>query len=505
MKIMSLSQLRNSDQRLPAIVAKQLLSYLTSLHLWARRHSWRFPPWARSAARRVLGRFGELTTKNYDGVENWSAPLVVRESAAGTAEMRELPAAGGSPPTPLDLPCQQLPADNRPGASGSRLSCLIVTPFLNSGGIDEFVSFLARQLPFRGLDTSVMCADPCPGDRARVGFLASELRREGILVSEASPEDGREWLARNRPDVISAHAPPDWVLEAADALRIPVVETLHEVPTPIGTDWDKEPARSRYITAIVAVSELVRRQYLRGNPGFNGAAVITIPNAFNQASRPPIDRARARAWLGLEDEFLFISLGRHTLQKNAYGLVAAFADVARANPDAHLLIAGREVERTYVEQVLGLRDRSPGRERIHLRENLPNPSALLAAADGFVLNSFFEGWSLASMEASCAGLPVIMSDVGGAHEQVGLDGTCGYVVPNPLGDSESVSWEAAWRERFRPQANKSALVAAMTSVIRDRERWASARPDLVVASKQRFSAQTCAEQHAEVLRRSATS
>jgi glycosyltransferase involved in cell wall biosynthesis len=453
----------------------------------------------------VLGRVGEVIIKNYDGIENWSAPLVVRESAVATAEMRELPTAGASPPTPLDFTSQQLPVDNRPGASCSRLRCLIVTPFLDSGGIDEVVSFLARHLSLLGLDTSVMCVPLSPEIPARVGFLASELRREGILVAEALPEDGREWLARNRPDVISAHAPPEWVLEAAEALRIPVVETLHEVPTPIGTDWNKEPARSGYVTKLVAVSELVRRQYLRGNPGFNGAAIITIPNAFNEASRPPVDRAKARAWLGLEHEFLFISLAHYTLQKNAYGLVAAFADVARANPDAHLLIAGRVVERTYAEQVRRLRDRLPERERIHLRENLPNPSALFAAADGFVLNSFFEGWSLASMEALSAGLPVIMSDVGGAREQVGLDGTCGYVVPNPLRDPESVSWEAARRERFRPQANKIALVAAMTSVIRDRERWASVRPNLVVASKKRFSAQTCAERHAEVLRRSATS
>jgi glycosyltransferase involved in cell wall biosynthesis len=496
-------RLNSSKRENEKSTAGQLLSYLRSLELWARRHSWLLPLWARSTASRVLGRASELNSKKYADIENWSAPLIVRESATATAEIRELPTASASPPTPLDLTSQQLPGGNQSGASGGRLRCLIVTPVLDGGGVDEFVSFLARHLPLRGLDTSVLCAAPSPSERARIGFLASELRREGILVSELLSEEGRQWLGRNRPDVISAHDPPEWVLQAADALRIPVVETLHEVPTPIGTDWDKEPARSRYITTIVAVSELVRRQYLRGNPGFNGAAIVTIPNAFNVSSRSPVDRAKARAWLGLEDEFLFISLARHALQKNAYGLVAAFADVARANPNAHLLISGRVNDRPYTEEVRRLRESVPERERIHLRENLPNPSALLAAADGFVLDSFFEGWPLASMEALSAGLPVIMSDVGGAREQLGLDGTCGYIVPNPLGDPESVSWEAAGRERFRPQANKNELVAAMTSVIRDRERWASVRPNLVAASKQRFSARTCAEQHANVLRRAA--
>ena len=318
---------------------------------------------------------------------------------------------------------------------------------------------------------------------------------------DASPDEGREWLAANRPDVISAHDPPEWVLEAARAWAIPVVETLHGIPTPIGTNWRKEPARSRYITSLIAVSDLVRRQYLRGNPGFADKEIVTIPNAFNVTHRPAINRAKARAWLGLDDEFLFISLARHVVQKNAYGLVAAFADVAREIPRVHLLIAGRPDDRPYAEQVRLLRDSLPERNRIHLRENLSNPSALLAAADGFVLNSFFEGWPLASMEALCAGLPVVISEVGGAREQVGANDERGYVVPNPLGDPEAVTWERAGRERFRPHVNKAALVAAIASVIKSREHWATVRPTLAEESKRQFSVRTCAEQHAKILRR----
>jgi hypothetical protein len=84
-----------------------------------------------------------------------------------------------------------------------------------------------------------------------------------------------------------------------------------------------------------------------------------------------------------------------------------------------------------------------------------------------------------------------------------MNGQRGYVVPNPLGAPEVVSWEAASRARFRPQANKNDIVAAMTAVIHDRERWAAIRPALAKESKQRFSAKTCAEQHAIMLRRAA--
>jgi glycosyltransferase involved in cell wall biosynthesis len=249
------------------------------------------------------------------------------------------------------------------------------------------------------------------------------------------------------------------------------------------------------------VSDLVRRQYLRGNAEFADERIVTIPNAFNVMQRPPINRAKARAWLGLSDEFLFISLARHSVQKNAYGLVTAFADVAREIPRTHLLIAGRLDDRPYAEQVRSLRDKLSMQNRIHLRENFLNPSVLLAAADGFVLNSFFEGWPLASMEALCAGLPVVMSEVGGAHEQVGANNERGYVVPNPLGDPETVTWESAGRERFRPQVNRAALVAAIKSVIKAREHWATVRPTLAEESKRRFSVQICVEQYAKILRR----
>ena len=391
-------------------------------------------------------------------------------------------------------------SDKSGRSNGGRLRCLVFTSVLDAGGIDEFVSFLARHLPLFEIDATVMCAAVSKGERSKTGFLASELRKEGICVVEAFPKDGRHWLANNRPDVISAHDPPDWMLEASSVLQIPVVETLHEVPTPLGTDWKTEPRRSRYINTFVAVSELVRRQYLRGNPQFDAGRIITIPNAFNETHRPIVDRPKARLWLGLQDEFLFVSLARYVFQKNGYGLVAAFADVAREHPDAHLLMAGRPDDLMYTEQIRKLRDALPQRNQLHLRQHLPNPSPLLAAADCFVLNSFFEGWPLASMEALSAGLPVIMSDVGGAREQIGDDGSRGYVVSNPIGNPELVSWRAAGRLRFETQLNKTALVNAMLSVIRDREHWAQVRPRLAAASQQRFNARACAEQYARLLR-----
>src|SRR6202012_173000 len=109
-----------------------------------------------------------------------------------------------------------------------------------------------------------------------------------------------------------------------------------------------------------------------------------------------------------------------------------------------------------------LRDGLTCADRIHLHGPCPDVSTVLAAADAFVLNPYFEaGFPLSAMEARCTGLPVIISDVAGARDQMGADGIHGFVVGNPLGDPDAVNWRLMARERFRPQVNRSELVEAM--------------------------------------------
>ncbi|MCW2283325.1 glycosyltransferase involved in cell wall biosynthesis [Rhodoblastus acidophilus] len=466
-------------------LAAMTLARVTRLALLAQRLSWPAPRFVRAAGRRLLSRFGD----DEQLVQDWSSPLILRESAG----KRALP---GPLPRPISRAASIFA--KAPDLTSRPFRCLLATGVLDAGGMDEFVAFLTRRLAARGVAASVVVTDRGAGG----GQLAKCLRDEGFEVFHDSIASTRRWLAKNRPDVISAHGPPDWLLEAAAGLRIPVVETLHGVPTPMATDWTREGLRSRGIHRFVAVSDLVRRQYLRGNPAFDPEAVVTIPNGYNDSHRHTIDRAAARNWLGLEDEFLFLSLGRHVMQKNAFGLVSAFIEVARANPRAHLLIAGRMDDGIYMRHVAELRRRSPATERIHLRSNLADPSVLLSAADCCVMNPFFEGWPLASMEALCAGLPTIMSDVGGAREQL-ADGRFGFLVPNPAGDPETVDWDMAARARFAPQRNKQALVAAMNAVIADQDTWRLSREARAKDAVSRLDARKCVDRYVELLGRAA--
>jgi glycosyltransferase involved in cell wall biosynthesis len=306
-------------------------------------------------------------------------------------------------------------------------------------------------------------------------------------------------LAARRPDVISAHDAPKWVLEAATRLGIPYVDTLHGMHSLFERDPTVEACRGKKLSRIVAVSELQRRQYLDLNPSFPRERIITIPNAVDDVRRVPGDREGTRTKWGIGDEYIFVSLARYCLQKNTYGLVAAFGEVASSHPNAHLIIAGRPDDTVYFKQVASLRETLPCRDRIHLRDHYPDPAELLSMADGFVLDSFFEGWSLASMEALYAGLPVVLSEVGGALEQIGSGGARGHVVANPLGDSLRVNWETIREARYARQMNRQMLVEAMSSLIVNRKEWVANRAALASESRLRFNPVLCLGSHAQVL------
>jgi glycosyltransferase involved in cell wall biosynthesis len=136
--------------------------------------------------------------------------------------------------------------------------------------------------------------------------------------------------------------------------------------------------------------------------------------------------------------------------------------------------------------------------RLHLRDHSPHPGVLLSAADGFVLDSFFEGWALSSMEALIAGIPVIVSDVGGAREQLAGHPEWGLLVSNPLGNALEVDWASMSAARFERQSNQEELVAAMVSLARD-QAWDTSRRSFASDASARFDGNLCLQRHAQVL------
>lgn len=451
--------------------------------------------------RRILHSAFALLTKddvNETDVQDWSTPLLSGSHAASARLINPAcPQISQPGDGSIDLRSQ---GDGAVLDSGGGLRCLFVSSQLDVGGLDEVVVFLALRLRQRGIHVAVLHASlNGTSDGTPTGRLGRLLIAKGIETVELGYAAAIEWLANWRPDVISAHAAPLSLLEAASSLSIPCVEVLHGTHSLFEVDPEVVVKRGRRLDGIVAVSDLIRLMYLKINPTYCEDRIITIPNAVDDSRRKPLDRDKARAQHGIGTEYVFLSLSRHCLQKNTYGLLAAFQDVARKHPQAHLVIAGRPDDELYFAQVMALRDGLECRERIHLRDHHVTPAELFALADGFVLDSFYEGWSLASMEALYAGVPVVLSEVAGAKEQVGTGNERGYLVPNPIGDPLRVNWQTIKEARFARQINRDALVAAMNSLVENRAFWLAQKQRLMRESAERFDPQLCVHRHAEAL------
>jgi glycosyltransferase involved in cell wall biosynthesis len=153
---------------------------------------------------------------------------------------------------------------------------------------------------------------------------------------------------------------------------------------------------------------------------------------YNGIDLPPLPdgaaRAKMRTSLGLgADALVLLTVANLIPYKGHRDLLEALATAGDALPTGwRLLCAGRDegygAELRHHTERLGIQDRVLW---LGGRSDVPD---LLGAADIGVLASHEEGFSNAILEGMGAGLPMVVTDVGGNTEAV-LDGITGYVVP----------------------------------------------------------------------------
>jgi len=137
-------------------------------------------------------------------------------------------------------------------------------------------------------------------------------------------------------------------------------------------------------------------------------------------------REAFRASFGWEpDTHLLVHVGRFFEQKNHRGLIKIFRDVQRVLPQARLLLVGDGALRKEIEHLVISKNMSPYVRFLGARDDVPD---LLRHCDIFVMPSRFEGFGLAALEASAAGLPVVGSLTSGLIEAVD-NGQTGLLFP----------------------------------------------------------------------------
>lgn len=182
------------------------------------------------------------------------------------------------------------------------------------------------------------------------------------------------------------------------------------------------------IDMFLSVSDAVRRDFVADNWGGQKRRVAVLENSIDYGRFSAIDtpRQEARRLLGVsEDAFVFGTVGRLAPTKGLKYMLAAFAEVRKNVPSAHLVIVGDGPERAELELQAGAHGCA---DRVHFPGYLREIERALPGMDVFVLASIAEGMGRAILEAMAAGILCIGTDVGGIPEVLD-DGRTGLLVP----------------------------------------------------------------------------
>ena len=291
------------------------------------------------------------------------------------------------------------------------------------------------------------------------GSLHEETRRRGVtlhvepfLVREVNPV--KDLLAlvqllrlmrRGRYDIVHTHSSKAGVLGRVAACLAGVPVVVHTVH-----GWAFTPGQprvvfrfyvglerlcARWCRALIVVAESDRQEGLSLGIGSPGQYVLIRSGIEIATYRDvPVQPAAARREAGVPAEaFVVGSVGRLSAQKAPLDLLAAFADVARQQGDAHLVLVGDGPLRGEVEAAVA---RAGLQDRVHLLGLRRDVPVLLRAFDVLALASRWEGLPRVFPQAMAAGLPIVATRVDGAADAV-VPGETGWLAD--MGDAEGMA------------------------------------------------------------------
>ncbi|HXM34931.1 MAG TPA: glycosyltransferase [Pyrinomonadaceae bacterium] len=178
---------------------------------------------------------------------------------------------------------------------------------------------------------------------------------------------------------------------------------------------------------IIFVSHTSRSQHEA--LGYRIEHSCVVPNGIESNLFAPDAEARVsvRTELGLQQNALLIGvIGRYHRMKDHANFLNAAALLARQCPDAHFLLAGREVDREN-HMLIDLIHKLGVDERTHLLGERLDIARLLAALDVYCLSSSHgESFPIIVGEAMSSEVPCVVTEVGDAAWMVY---ETGHVVP----------------------------------------------------------------------------
>lgn len=276
-----------------------------------------------------------------------------------------------------------------------------------------------------------------PGKRTNFG----KLRWEQMTLPHAARQVGADLLH------VPYWAPP---LHAA----LPTVVTVHDLIPLLLKPYRGGPLVRLYTALVSATSpraallltdsEASRRDiiaHLRVSPARVQTVYLAVDRMYVAAAEVADETAPGsiaprsiRCKISVEEDMTVLRefglqpgyilyLGGFDVRKNVRGVCAAFAQVCREAPDAHLVIAGKlpAVDSDFAPDPRRLaREAGIPEARIHYVGFVPESAkpSLYRQARAFVFPSFYEGFGLPPLESLACGTPVVGSRAASLPEVV---------------------------------------------------------------------------------------
>lgn len=236
-------------------------------------------------------------------------------------------------------------------------------------------------------------------------------------------------LRSRRSDVVVGVGAPSTALWAARALTRGSRAAVVAMPL---VHLDERPPRRWVLATVraadrVSANSAVERSWLIAR-GVAADRVVVLPPGCDSASYPQLRPEQARAALGLEQRPTVGFVGRMAAHKGIDTLIAAMRHVWQEHPDAQLLLAGPVAGWDVGACLDALSPQE--RSRVvqwgqYADEERP---LLLSSCDVVAQPSRSESFGMVTVEAWCAGRPVVVGDIEVTRALV-RDGIDGDLVP----------------------------------------------------------------------------
>lgn len=249
-------------------------------------------------------------------------------------------------------------------------------------------------------------------------------------------------------DVIHAH---DWLVAYAaktlkEAYDIPLVSTIHATEAGRNSGIHNEDQKYvndtewmlTYESSEVIVNSKFMKNDLQRLFGLPYEKINVVPNGINTTTYNGLEKDYDfRRKYAMDNEKIILFMGRLVYEKGVQHLISAMPKILEGYHDAKLIIAGKggmtDELKAQVE-AMGLGDKVYFTGYLNAKQ----VSKMYKCADVSVFPSTYEPFGIVALEAMLAGVPTVVSDVGGLNEIVEhrVDGMKSYAGnPNSLADS----------------------------------------------------------------------